>query len=154
MRISDWSSDVCSSDLQEPGRRTEKPVKKPANQCATGDSPDQFRQHAITEAVSLIHPLLRAARPDRLVLVCLPEPLFQRFQPAVLFVRVSPGFSAHHQCTPSCRLCFRPAGRGCKDECWITRQSAARLERRPNLVNRLLPGDQLSSNRARKTGKA
>src|SRR3546814_8869999 len=122
MRISDWSSDVCSSDLipeghddpqkeedqQEPGRRTEKPVKKPANQCATGDSPDQFRQYAITEAVSLIHPLLRAARPDRLVLVCLPEPLFQRFQPAVLFVRVSPGFSAHHPCTPSCRLCFRP----------------------------------------------
>src|SRR3546814_5826930 len=92
MRISDWSSDVCSSDLipeghddpqkeedqQEPGRRTEKPVKKPANQCATGDSPDQFRQHAITEAVSLIHPLLRAARPDRLVLVCLPEPLLDR----------------------------------------------------------------------------
>src|SRR3546814_6165879 len=90
MRISDWSSDVCSSDLsflrafvgntddipeghddpqkeedqQEPGRRTEKPVKKPANQCATGDSPDQFRQHAITEAVSLIHPLLRAARHE------------------------------------------------------------------------------------------
>src|SRR3546814_6471990 len=105
-------------------------------------------------AVSLIHPLLRAARPDRLVLVCLPEPLFQRFQPAVLFVRVSPGFSAHHQCTPSCRLCFRPAGRGCKDECWIPRQSAARLERRTTLVNRLLPGDQLSSNRDRKTGKA
>src|SRR3546814_13579807 len=79
---------------------------------SSGDSPDQVRHHAITEVVSLIHPLLRAARPDRLVLVCLPEPLFQRFQPAVLFVRVSPGFSAHHQCTPSCRLCFRPAGRG------------------------------------------
>src|SRR3546814_21192900 len=77
----------------------------------------------MTEAVSLIHPLLRAARPDRFVLVCPPEPLFQRFQPAVLFVRVSPAFSAHHQCTPSCRLCFRPSGRGCKDECWFSRDS-------------------------------
>src|SRR3546814_10771497 len=56
-------------------------------------------------------------------------------------------------CRTSRTLPFRPAGRGCKDECWITRQSAARLERRTTLVNRLLPGDQLSSNRARKTGK-
>src|SRR3546814_19495304 len=117
MRISDWSSDVCSSDLipeghddpqqeedqQEPGRRTEKPVKKPANQCATGDSPDQLRQHALTEAVSLIHPLLRDARPDLLVLVCLHALLFTRLHPAVLFVRVSPGFSAHTHCIPSCR---------------------------------------------------
>src|SRR3546814_16446347 len=131
MRISDWSSDVCSSDL-----------KKPANQCATGDSPDQFRQHAITEAVSLIHPLLRAARPDRLVLVCMPEPLFQRFKSAVLFVRVSPGFSAHHQCTHSCRLSFRQAGRGCQDECWITRHSATSFKNRTTLVDPFLPEAQ------------
>src|SRR3546814_8979013 len=57
-------------------------------------------------------------------------------------------------CRTSRTLPFRPAGRGCKDECWITRQSAARLERRTTLVNRLLPRDQLSSDRARKTGKA
>src|SRR3546814_9374998 len=71
MRISDWSSDVCSSDLGKPGHRTDRlmphldPLAFRANQCPAVVSfafPGvEFEQHRAIERLS--HRVL-----DRLVL--------------------------------------------------------------------------------------
>src|SRR3546814_7168238 len=57
MRISDWSSDVCSSDLKRPiVRRAAPPPKRERGRLLSGQRPPAVRQtgeHAMSEAGTL-----------------------------------------------------------------------------------------------------
>src|SRR3546814_7857033 len=51
MRISDWSSDVCSSDLQDRGQETDIAAEQPETAVDIGDE----RLHELVDDIQILH---------------------------------------------------------------------------------------------------
>src|SRR3546814_5620666 len=96
MRISDWSSDVCSSDLQEPGLGFTGPGSSRSACCNRQDEQCQPRLHSVpprlhVHCASILHatprddlPLLVAQLPDvRAKPLCIEWLLVHRAAPPV-----------------------------------------------------------------------